>query len=74
MTDTINLICWTCKHLDDINGGCKAFPDGIPDEVLVSNEHSKRLPDQLNDIVFEEDPELKRMQQEYLKNPLKSLV
>lgn len=54
MTTTIDLICFDCVHFDEINGGCKAFPDGIPDEILLTNKHSKPLPNQGNDIVFEE--------------------
>lgn len=47
-------ICINCKHyLGDLK--CGAFPLGIPKEILDgSNDHSKPLPDQLNDIVFEE--------------------
>ena len=33
---------------------CKAFPDGIPDEIAYGdNKHLKLLPDQKNNIVFE---------------------
>lgn len=56
MTTTRNLICFKCKHFKPIGGGCEAFED-IPNEILVENDHSKPLPDQKNDIVFEEgDP------------------
>jgi len=53
MTDTINLICNNCKHFRPLEGGCDAFPDEIPDEILQSNEHFKPLKDQENKIVFE---------------------
>ena len=34
---------------------CKAFPKGIPDEILTGkNNHTKPLPEQKNDIVFKE--------------------
>ena len=47
-------ICFKCKHRDIFEDGCKAFPDGIPDEILSGdNDHSKPLPGQQNDIVFE---------------------
>jgi len=50
-------VCLICKHFnqDDYNGlTCSAFPEGIPDEILIKdNDHSKPLPDQDNDIVFE---------------------
>ena len=45
-------ICNGCKnHIDGLK--CKAF-EIIPDEILFGeNDHSKPLPDQKNDIVFE---------------------
>jgi hypothetical protein len=49
-----NVICFKCKHFDALLGGCEAFRDDIPDEILSGeNDHSKPLPDQGNDIVFE---------------------
>lgn len=53
MTDTLNLICNNCKHFDVFGGGCKAFPENIPDEILMENKHDKPLPEQENNIVFE---------------------
>jgi hypothetical protein len=53
MTETLNLICFNCKHWKKYDRGCTAFPDGIPDEVLIENEHDKPLPNQENEIVFE---------------------
>lgn len=48
------LICFSCKHLRRFEGGCSAFPDGIPKEITSEeNDHSKPLKDQENDIVFE---------------------
>jgi hypothetical protein len=51
--EAIDLICFKCKHFDRINGGCAAFGEDIPDEI-VSGENEHRLPllDQENDIVF----------------------
>ena len=52
-------ICFKCKHLDINSSTCKAFTGDIPDEILHGeNPHTKPLPDQDNDIVFEpaEDP------------------
>ena len=35
---------------------CKAFPDGIPDEIVYGdNKHLKPLPEQKNDVVFEKE-------------------
>lgn len=52
MTETINLICFICKHWRPIEGGCDAFPEGIPDEILQSNKHDKPLKEQNNNLVF----------------------
>lgn len=50
-----NLRCISCKNFDAETSKCLAFPLGIPQEILDgSNDHSKPLPEQLNDIVFEE--------------------
>jgi len=51
--ETINLICFKCIHWNDLDG-CEAFPDGIPDGILMNNEHSRPLPGQDNDFVFQE--------------------
>jgi len=52
--EAVKLICSSCKHFDRADGNCTAFPDGIPDEILSGeNNHSKPLPEQGNDIVFE---------------------
>ncbi len=50
----VDLICFKCKHFREFQGGCNAFPEGIPDEITSGeNEHSKPLEGQENDIVFE---------------------
>lgn len=47
-------ICFSCKHFNEETSTCKAFKGDIPDEILYgNNNHSKPLPDQDNDIVFE---------------------
>ena len=45
--------CISCdNYFGDLE--CQAFPEGIPEEILIGdNDHSKPLPDQKNDIVFE---------------------
>ena len=46
--------CLACKHLGKPLT-CKAFPKGIPKKILNGKvDHSKPIPDQDNDIVFEE--------------------
>lgn len=52
--EAVELICSNCKHFRRFEGGCNAFPDGIPDEITSGlNEHSEPLLFQPNDIVFE---------------------
>lgn len=47
-------ICFRCIHFDIETSTCKAFTNQIPDEILNgNNNHSRPLPDQGNDIVFE---------------------
>jgi hypothetical protein len=48
-------ICFNCKHFID-NGKytCDAFPDSIPNEILIGdNDHKTPLPKQKNKITFE---------------------
>ena len=51
---TVRIIfCYMCKHRIQENT-CEAFPAGIPEEILTGeNDHTKPLPDQENDIVYE---------------------
>lgn len=49
---TENHICMRCVHLDI--DGCSAFPNGIPDEILISGKHFKPVPGQINNLVFQE--------------------
>ena len=49
----ISVQCLACKHLGEPLT-CKAFPKGIPKKILDGKiDHTKPLPDQDNDIVFE---------------------
>lgn len=46
-------VCGKCKHFYESGFICIAFPDGIPTEILnATNDHSKPLPEQKNEIVF----------------------
>jgi hypothetical protein len=46
-------ICLSCKHYIG-KAKCEAFTDGIPESILSGqNDHSKPLPEQENEIVFE---------------------
>jgi len=50
-------ICMNCNNynfIDKSKMSCKAFNDEIPDIIITGeNDHSKPLPDQKNDIIFE---------------------
>lgn len=48
-----NLICYNCVHFREFEGGCDAFPNGIHEIIIETNEHSEPLEEQENDIVFE---------------------
>jgi hypothetical protein len=48
-------ICTKCKHFELETFTCKAFNKQIPEDILIGeNDHSTPLPNQGNDIVFEE--------------------
>lgn len=51
--EAIEFICSNCKHFRRFEGGCDAFPEGIPDEIDTPGSHDKPLPDQGNNIVYE---------------------
>jgi hypothetical protein len=57
MTTTKELICFNCIHFHVTGVGCDAFPDGIPDQILLTNRHSKPIHNQENNIVFEKETE-----------------
>lgn len=49
--------CYNCRHFnrhDSRKFSCAAFPDGIPDEIIMGKPHLKPLPGQKNKLVFEE--------------------
>ncbi len=51
--EALDLVCFRCKHFDEIEGGCTAFGIDIPNEITSGeNEHKEPLPDQTNNIVF----------------------
>ena len=47
--------CFECKHIEtDSYQICKAFPEGIPEDILTGEfDHTEKHPGQKNDIVFE---------------------
>ena len=52
--EAANLVCLKCRNFRRFQGGCLAFPNGIPDEITSGeNQHSKPLKGQRNKIVFE---------------------
>lgn len=47
--------CGKCKHFKG-NYTCKAYPNGIPNELLdASKKHDKIMKGQIGDTVFTED-------------------
>ena len=49
-----DLLCIQCMHYNKENNNCSAFPDIIPYEIYAGpNDHSKPLPEQENNIIFE---------------------
>ena len=49
-----DLLCLNCKHFNPKSNNCAAFSE-IPESIWVGlNDHSTPLPNQGNDIVFEE--------------------
>lgn len=49
------LPCLKCIHFRPLEGGCKAFPEGIPDDIANGERlHDKVEPNQVGDFVFEE--------------------
>ena len=58
--EAVDLVCFKCKHFRRFtgDGGCDAFPDGIPSEITSGdNKHKEPLKEQGNDIVFELEKE-----------------
>jgi len=51
--EPIDFICFKCKHFRKFEDGCDAFPEGIPDEINMENDHSTSLADQGNNKIFE---------------------
>jgi len=48
------LICKNYNENDFDKFSCKAFQNGIPDEIIMNeSDHTEPLPEQDNDIVFE---------------------
>lgn len=53
--------CIFCKHFNGVkDGGCDAFPNGIPEKFIVSKQsfstpetHSKIEPNQVGDYVYQ---------------------
>jgi hypothetical protein len=63
-----NFICKKCKHIRIYSGGCAAFPDGIPNIILFNNKHSKPLPEQNNNLVFEKGKSIEEIEMENNSN------
>lgn len=53
--------CLECKHfIHDKKFTCKAFPKGIPNNILFNEvEHNKRIKGQSEEYIFEPEEESK---------------
>ena len=68
-------ICYNClwKHPGELT--CEAFPEGIPDIVLMEgNEHKEKLPGQQNGIVFEQWTKAKEQDMKRIEDSLKKTI
>lgn len=74
-------VCISCSHLwqDGVGRTCKAFPEGIPDDIWMgSNKHTKIHPEQKNKVVYQRitkydfkgTPELLEAQREWIEDYL----
>ena len=58
--DISNSICLRCEHMvmnnldKEIYSGCRAFPKGIPNKMLLAKEHSAPVEGQVGDYVFKQ--------------------
>lgn len=48
--------CQMCKWCNDFEFICKAYPFGIPEEIITNEViHSEVLPEQMGDYIYEEE-------------------
>lgn len=48
--------CFNCAHYDDA-GACRAYPSGIPSQILdLGHEHDELRGDEANQVVFQIKP------------------
>lgn len=46
--------CLNCRHFLPFSGGCKAYPDNIPQKFLDGEPHNEVEVDQVGTFVFTE--------------------
>lgn len=52
--EAVIFVCSHCVHYDRVYSKCKAFPKGIPDEIISGQErHINKIPGQTGDLVWE---------------------
>lgn len=63
-------VCYLCKNKNREDLTCPAFPDGIPDKIILEGDpHKKPFPNQGNGIAFEaKDDESLKLYREHLKD------
>lgn len=53
-SELVFIACDFCEHILEEHKTCKAFPEGIPDDILKgNNNHKTPFKDQKNNIIFE---------------------
>lgn len=53
MTTPKKYICQTCRHKYPFDIGCPAFPDGIPNDILINAKHRRIHPKQKGKWTYE---------------------
>ncbi|KAA6302929.1 MAG: hypothetical protein EZS26_000824 [Candidatus Ordinivivax streblomastigis] len=75
--EVLDLICFNCTHFCDNNNdgllsGCRAFPDGIPDSIMFTNQHNKPLkPYSTEKYLSSLDPPIEGQKGDYIYIPIK---
>lgn len=52
MNEQHKIGCLSCKY-NNFDGGCEAFPEGIPFRFAAGQHHAHPTADQKNDIIYE---------------------